>query len=77
MATEQAKEKEKARLTETAENIISTIVEPQLERTAMLGGSTAYINYHPCWAKVYDRVAEILQENGYTVSNGKELVVKW
>ncbi len=76
-ATEQAKEKENARLTETAENIINTIVEPQLERAAMLGCCTAYINYNPCWTKVYDRVAEILQENGYTASNGKELVVKW
>lgn len=75
--TEQAKEKEQARLTETAENIIKTIVEPELELRALQGHNTAIIRYHECWSKVYEKVAEILRDNGYTAACGVFLNVEW
>lgn len=75
--TMEAQEKENARLTETAENIIKTIVEPELEIRALQGHNTAIIRYNECWSKVYEKVAEILRENGYAAACGVFLNVEW
>lgn len=76
--TDNAQNKEIARLTATAESIINNIVEPEIEIRSTLGKHIAEIRFHECWWEVYERVAEILQDNGYTATvESGWLAVKW
>lgn len=75
---DKAQEQENARITATAENIIATMIEPKIETRATLGKRTAEIRFHYCWDKVYEKAAEILQDNGYTATmESGWLKVEW
>ena len=72
------------RLTQTAELYITQLVEPEIIHTASYGERVLLLPFHETQQEVYDRVAELLVENGYTASTEwprickkPQLVISW
>lgn len=71
---------ESERMLRCAETTISHLIEPQIQQAANMGKSKMIFSYHETQSKLYEKIRDILIENGYKATcSYKEggLIVKW